>query len=725
MASNAAEQSSDSNMGEAEQRQLCFGIDVGGTFTDCVLTDAEGQVWRAKSPTTPGEIGEGVINAARLAAERRGESLEATMPQVVRFGLGTTVVTNVLASRTGSRVGLITTKGFEKMIPLARGEREVDEEGWLVTPQGIVDVSRIAGVSERIDKNGQVVIALDPAEAEAAIRRLVEEQEIEALVVSFLWGFLNPAHEEAVTEMASRLYPDLTVLGAGSLHPVVREYERTSFALLNAYVSGALGGIDNLSSELVRLGLHVPLLLVHSGGGSISMAEAKRRPLGLAASGPTAGVAACVTIAKAAGLKDVVTCDLGGTSFDVSVIVDGEPARRTRGNVMGMWTALSLVDVESIGSGGGSLGWLDARGLLRVGPRSAGSIPGPACYGRGGTEATLTDALVVLGYIDPDQFLGGDFKLDAKAAEAACTELGNALGMDAETTAWGIRRLALAGMVKATRGRTETLGLDLREQVFISFGGSGSLFTPDIAVSVGATKVLVPELASVLSAFGAATTDIRRERIRSVMESVPLDPARINAILAELREEVLEDLASDGVAREDRFVEFEADLRFARQISEITRPLPLGDFDKSSEEGLLEGFRSEYAQRYGQGALVLGAPIELVVIRAIGIGRTTRPQLAPGNADTVAQGTTAPITRHRSVRLDRGEGGRSDIAVHDGEALRPGHTLVGPALIDARDTTVWVPAGMTATVNAQGTLVMECDLSPAARKSPLEMGSVA
>jgi N-methylhydantoinase A len=201
----------------------------------------------------------------------------------------------------------------------------------------------------------------------------------------------------------------------------------------------------------------VPLLLVHSGGGSIGMAEAKRRPLTLAASGPAAGVAACVAVAKAAGVSDIVTCDLGGTSFDVSVIVDGEPARRTRGNLMGMWTALPLIDVESIGSGGGSLGWIDARGMLRVGPRSAGSVPGPACYVRGGRQATVTDALVVLGYIDPDNFLGGDFKLDADAAQAACADLGDKLGMGAEETAWGIRRLALAGMVKATRQRTGML----------------------------------------------------------------------------------------------------------------------------------------------------------------------------------------------------------------------------------------------------------------------------
>jgi len=328
---------------------LCFGIDVGGTFTDCVLTEGN-RVWRAKSPTTPGEIGKGVLAAAALAAERRGEPLRATLPKVARFGLGTTAITNVLAARTGKRVGLVTTAGFEEMIPFARGSRVIDDEGWLVTPPSIIDLDTIAGVAERIDRDGRIVMPLDATEAESAIRRLVERGKIEALVVSFLWGFRNPVHEEQVTALARRIYPNLIVLSAGLLHPAAREFERTSFALLNAYVSGALGGIDELAAELASLGLKPAVLLVHSQGGSISIAEAKHRPLGLAASGPAAGVAACVTVAKAAGISDVVTCDVGGTSFDVSVIVDGEAASRTRGEVMGMWTALRQVDVESIGA---------------------------------------------------------------------------------------------------------------------------------------------------------------------------------------------------------------------------------------------------------------------------------------------------------------------------------------------------------------------------------------
>lgn len=685
---------------------ICFGIDVGGTFTDCVLTEG-GRIWRAKSPTTPGELGRGVIAAARLAAGQRGETLEETLPQVARFGLGTTAVTNVLASRTGRRVGLVTTAGFETMLPLARGVREIDEEGWLVTPPSIVESDCIAGVHERIDRNGELILPLDLRSAEAAIRLLIEERRVEVLAISFLWAFLNPVHESAVADMAREMFPHVPVLSAAELHPAAREYERTSFAVLNGYVSGALGGIDELEDELKTMGLAAPLLLVHSGGGSVTVAEARRRPLGLAVSGPAAGVAASVAVGAAAGIGDFVTCDLGGTSFDVSVIQQGEPARRTRGEVMGTWTALSLVDVASIGAGGGSLGWVDARGALRVGPRSAGAVPGPACYGRGGTDATVTDALVVLGYIDPGKFLGGTFRLDAEAANLACARLGEQLEMDAETVAWGIRQLALAGMIRATRSRTGALGLDLREQAFLCFGGSGALFVPDLALAVDAPRVLVPELASVLSAFGAASTDVRRERIHSLMMQFPLDPARVEAEKARLSREALADLEADGVAEKDRSVLFEADIRFSKQVSEIQLLLTDGAFDTDAEALLLDEFREEYAQRYGKGSIVLGAPIELVTLRAVGIGRTTRARVVPQASEAVPEGTPSPVAGHRSVRLERGPGGRQDIAVHDGGALRPGHTLDGPALIDASDTTIWLPAGMTAMVNPQGTLLME------------------
>ena len=691
----------------AAEARICVGVDVGGTFTDAVLTDGT-RTWRAKAPTTPGRLGQGVLAAVELAAQRRGESVQDLLASVHRFGLGTTAVTNVLASRTGRRVGLLTTAGFEGMLPVAQGTRVLDEEGWLAPPPEIVPRRCIAGVHERVDRNGEVLTPLDLDEVRRAVRRLVEEEHIEALAVSFLWSFLNPVHESVTVETVSADYPDLAVVAGSLLHPAIREYERTTYAALNAYVSGALGGIAELDADLRRLGLKVPLLLVHSAGGSITVGEAGRQPLGLAASGPAAGVAAAVALAKASSVDQMVTCDMGGTSFDVSLVEQGEPARRTRGELMGVWTALSLIDVESIGAGGGSLGWVDARSMLRVGPRSAGAVPGPACYGRGGTEATVTDALVVLGFIDPGRFLGGDFRLDAEAARAACGALGSALGMDPEETAWGMRQIALAGMAKATRSRLAAVGLDPRTHTLLSFGGSGSLFTPDIARALGSPRVLVPEIASVFSAFGAATTDVRRQRIRSVLATMPVDASLVRKLMEELTSEVRDDLAADGVAEEDRSVSFEADLRFSKQIFELRLPIADDLGDQDMLDRLLDDFRAEYATRYGQGSIVLGAPIEMVGLRAVGVGRTIQATLVPAT-DPVAHGTPAEPVGWRSVRLERGPDGRRDVAVHRGDALRPGHRLEGPALVDGSDTTVWLPVGARAEVDSRGTLVMEVE----------------
>ncbi len=686
--------------------KICIGVDVGGTFTDAVVTDGSG-TWRAKAPTTPGDVGRGVLDAVRLAAQRSGHELEAVLPGVRRFGLGTTAVTNVLASRAGLRVGLLTTEGFEALVPLARGRRLNDDEGWLAPPPEIVDPDCVVGVAERIDRDGTVLVPIDVDDVVAAARRLVDEAGVEAFAISFLWSFRNPVHEDQAAHALRQAFPDLPVTAGSELYPAIREYERTTFAVLNAYTAGAFAGVEDLAKTLESLGLRVPLLLVHSAGGSITIGEARRVPVGLAESGPAAGVAACVTVAAATGTPDVVTCDMGGTSFDVSIVAGGQPTRRTRGELMGIWTALSLVDLESIGAGGGSIGWSDARSMLRVGPRSAGSQPGPACYGRGGTSATVTDALVVLGYLDPARFLGGGMRLDEDAAFESCARLGAQLGLDAGEAAWGIRHLALTGMVKAVRGRLASRGLDPRAFGLLSFGGCGALFTPEIARELGSPRVLVPELASVLSAFGAATTDVRRERLRAVDAAMPADAELLEKLTTELGAGIDDDLAADGIPADRRRVVFEADLRFRRQVWELAIPLRDGPVTPAAVDAVLEDFRAEYALRYGRGSLVLGAPIELVSLRAVGTGVAPRASLDAGHGETVPDGTPAEAVDHRRVRVQRAGDGDLDVDVYAGAELRTGHTLTGPALVDGTDTTIWVPEATTMHVDRHGTFVLE------------------
>lgn len=680
----------------------CIGVDVGGTFTDVVLSDGA-RVWRAKSPSSTTALGEGVIAGCRLVAQRAGTTLERLLPQVARFGLGSTAVTNVIAARTGLRVGLITTHGFEDLVPIARVRRE-PREGWLVPPDGLIERDWIIGVAERIDRDGKVLHPLDSHEVVKAARTLLEKQRVEAIAVSFLWSCANPIHEQQALQAIRCANPNVTLVSGAALHPVVREYERTTFALLNAYTSGALSGIDELVDELHQLGLSRPPLLIHSGGGSISVAEGRRAPAVLAESGPAAGVVGALAVCRAERISNAVACDMGGTSFDMSIIRQSEPLRRTRGNLMGVWTALAMVDIESVTAGGGSIGWADSMGFLRVGPRSAGARPGPACYGRGGTDPTVTDALVVLGYIDPKHFLGGDMRLDPEAARNACARLGSGLGTDAVKAAWGIWEIAKVEMIRALRAQFAQRGLDPREFAIISMGGCGGLFNPLIAQELGVRRVLIPELTSVLSAFGAANADIRRERTRSIGMLLPAAGESLAVVAAELTQTVSDDLTADGIAAADRTVSFEADLRFMRQQFELTIPCDPG-FSAHAQNDLINAFTSEYQRRYGQGALVLGAPVELVSLRAVGRGQTVRAELVRSPAIPQAQ-----IRQKRKRQIWVGDGSQvqpMSVDVLSSIDLQPGELIQGPALLDGADTTIWIPPRVTARLSEHRTIDME------------------
>jgi N-methylhydantoinase A len=697
---------SDAQRGRAmAERDVLIGVDVGGTFTDAVMI-VGGDAWRAKSPSTYPDIGRGVLASCRLAAEAAGLDLAQLLPRVRRFGLGTTAVTNVIATRGGLRVGLITTRGFEETLRLARGRaREV--AGWRLPAPSLVPVEAIVGVGERIDRHGTVLQPLDADEVARAARRLGEMQKVESIAVSFLWSFLNPAHERQAVEIVRAVLPGLPVTSAAELRPVIREYERTTLAVLNAYSMGAYAGVEALAEELRAAGLQAPVLLCHSGGGSMSIQQAREQPVWLAASGPAAGVAAAARVAADAEAEKALTCDLGGTSFDVAHLVDGAPARTQRGELMGFFTALPRVDVESVGAGGGSLAWVDDRGMLRVGPRSAGAAPGPVCYGRGGTEPALTDALLVLGYLDPERFLGGQMRLDRAAAAAACARLGDRLGLGGAEAAWGVREIALAEMIKAARARLSVHALAAAEHALVSYGGCGALFAAEVARRAGLKRVLVPELASVLSAFGAATMDIRRERLSSLLLRLPGDAAAIDAGYAAAREAAWRDLAADGVAEADRRIAFEADMRFVGQRWELAVALPdqpqLGDGGREIEAL----FRAEYLRRYGPAATTGSGHVELVAIRAVGIGRMPAAEAA---APTGASGVqrSAEAAGARLVKLERTAAPQS-VPTYDWARLAPGDGFEGPALVDGADTTIWTPGGMLAWLDRRRTLVIEAE----------------
>ena len=677
---------------------------MGGTFTDVVLGDGT-RCWKTKAYTQPENFGAGVLEGLENAARLLGQPLQTVMQGVVRFGLGTTAVTNVLATKGGRRVGFITTRGFEGHLIAARGKRSF-HDGWSHIPWAPVEESCIAGIGERIDRSGAIVRPLSETELAEAASRLVEEEQVEAFAVSFIWSSRNPQHEQAAVEFLEANFPSLPVFSGISLLPVLREYERSSAAALNAYCADAIDGVSELEAQLKALGMQVPLLLMHTAGGAVTVNDARRNPLGLASSGPAAGSVAAGSLCESLGIDQALTVDMGGTSIDIAVIENGQPMTRQRGEINGIFTAQPSVDVESIGAGGGSIAWVDARGALRVGPRSARANPGPVCFGRGGTEPTVTDALLVLGYIDGSLFLSGSVALDLDAAARACEKLGERIGLDALQTAEGIRQIALAEMSRVVRSRLAQGGIRPSETAVVSYGGCGSLFTPALAADLGMGRVVVPPMTSVFSAFGAAVADLRRERVSLVDRMLPLqdesDVERIEAKIATLMEEVRGDLSDDGVEASKQTVSVYGDFRFYRQKWELTLPLDVDEANVSFDaEWAVEAFKKAYAQRYSEAALAAGAPVEFVSLRAIGVGETVRVELEELDAGSSAE--PEPLS---SRTLYREGVGCQAVSTYQYESLRPGAQVNGPALIDAVDTTIWVPGDSAAAFEESGSLVI-------------------
>jgi N-methylhydantoinase A len=672
-----------------------IGVDVGGTFTDCFVTDGA-RGWRGKAPTTPAALADGLLAALASAAADAGRPVGELLGATTRFALGTTAVTNCLAQLAGAPTGLVVTQGFGDLWPMARGHR-LGIDGMSHPLPTLVPRRRIAEAPERIERDGRVLLPLDEGAVAAALERLVVEERIESLAVCLLWSFRNPAHEERVRAIARERHPGLHVSCSAELFPVIREYERMTTTVLNAYTWRACSAfLDAVESRLAAAGLRVPVAVVQSNGGTFAPAEARAKPVFLAQSGPVAGVSAAREIGRRLAVPDLITGDMGGTSFDVAVIHDGAPERRTRAELFGLWTGLSMVAVDSIGAGGGSLASRDARGVLRVGPRSAGADPGPACYGRGGTEPAVTDALVALGLIDPRNFLGGRVVLDGESAIAALGRLGRTVDLGPDETARGVYRLACEQMTLAVKALLVERGLDPRRFAFVCYGGCGPLFGAPIARTLGIGRVVVPGLAAVFSAFGAATAEVRREAVRTLFRPLPVDPGELVACFATLEG----DVHGDGMQ-----LAREVDLRFHGQTWEVT--VPLASVDAASVAALGDAFRSRYAALYGTGALAHAAGIDLVNCRVIATG--ARPPAPPAPPPGPPDATPAL----RGARTAWLPGGSAPVRVpiYDGERLAPGMTLAGPALVERRDTSILLPAGDRARVEAFGDLLIEVCLA--------------
>ncbi len=676
-----------------------IGVDIGGTFTDVVSIDEDGHVRRAKAPTTPDDYPRGIFDALETLAREADLDLGGILRGCELFINGTTIVTNAIAELRGRRVGLITTRGFRDTLRIARSARTNDMDLWTQTPPpDIVAREDIAELDERVDSFGQVVVPLHEEQVREAIRRLVEGG-CEALAVCFLWSFANSAHEQRVREIAGELYPDLFVSISSRVFPVAREYERMVTTVFNSYASkGIETYVDKLERELKQRGLGVELSMMQSIGGLLSTAEAQEQPIQLINSGPVGGALGARALTQALGIQDAITADMGGTSFDTALIKDGELTLAHRVQLGKFDTGISMVDISAIGAGGGSVCWLDSRGAPRVGPQSAGAVPGPACYGRGGAEPTVTDVAVALGLIDPDYFLGGAIKLDrAAAASAVRTRIAEPLGWTEDAAASGLYQIVTDTMANAVRSATIEKGYDPRRFVMVSFGGASGLFMAQICRTMGIKEIIIPDDAAVFSAYGLLWADGVRSFVQTVNWIVPAAPLEpVNAVIGSLAEQARSVLAQRNFAPDQIELRYEGDLKFAGQIFELTVPLPAAQLTEAHREQIASEFKDSYERLYGKGTAWEGFPPIMLNARVTGIGRVNKPALRRfardgGSADRAWHGS------REALLPDLGR--RERVAVYRGAAFAPVMSLQGPAIVEDVDTTIYVPTGAELSVD--------------------------
>ena len=687
------------------------GVDIGGTFTDCVVLDRGGRITATKCPSTPENFADGMLAAMRLAAERLGTPFAEFCRKVAVLTHGTTVGTNALLQRRGARVGLITTRGHEDAIHIMRGSRGVTARDIRKVvhfpesqkPKPIVPKRFIEGVSERVDCFGEVVVPLNEAEAEQAIRRLVD-QGVEAIGVCFLWSFKYPRHELRLREMIRDLAPRVFVSCSVDLAPKWGEYERVTATALNAYIGPVMASyLGNLDRRLKRAGYAQPLQITQCAGGSISVDKAMESPLLTLDSGPVSGVTGTQYLGRLMGCPNIITTDMGGTSFDVGIVFAGEPAYSFVSNVAQYEYFLPKVDIQAIGSGGGSLARVErASRTLQVGPESAGADPGPACYGKGGSTATVTDADVVLGTINPDNFLGGRIRLDRRKAIAAVQEVADALKLPLMEAASGIARIAEFKMSDIIRKTTIEKGFDPRDFVLFAFGGAGPTHAGVFAYELGVQKVIVPqkEIASSWCAFGAASADILHVYEQVDIQASPFDAARVNRVLEALEKKASAQMERDGIAAGRRRFSFSLDMRHRGQINEVEVPLPEKRLKSSFQEALRRRFSSRYEQLYGRGSSYGEARQEIVTLRLRASAATSRPSLRKAGRQS-ARSSARALRSQRSIywaELKRA----LPTPIYDGALLVSGNRIAGPAVVETTDTTVVVQPKRTLMVDAFG-----------------------
>ena len=675
-----------------------LGVDIGGTFTDFVLLDeASGQIWHGKVPSTPADPAEAFVSGlGGLLAQQR--VAPAALSGVFH---GTTAATNALLQRKLGRTGLLTTEGFRDVLEIRRHVRGPGQiyDLRFVPPEPLVPRPLRLGVRERIGADGAVVTPLDEADALAKIRALLADG-VESIAVAFLHAYRAGAHEARVRELIAREAPRCWVSLSSEISPELREYERTSTTVVNAALQPVVAGyIASLDARLAAAGVRAPLRIMQSNGGLVHAPRAAARPVHLVVSGPAAGVVGAMEVGRAAGFPRVLTMDMGGTSCDLG-LVDGAPKLAALKEVDGNPIRVPSFDIHVLGAGGGSIAWVDDGGALRVGPQSAGADPGPACYGRGGTAPTVTDANLVLGRLNPASFLGGAMKIDGDAARAAIeAQVARRFGLGVEEAAAGLLRVVDAVMAENVKVVSVKQGHDPRDFALVAFGGAGPTHAGALMSELQVPAVLVPPSPGTLCALGLLQTDLRHDGVRTHLRRLDTaDPDELARIVAALAGEGRAELAAQGVAVERVELRITGELRYAGQAYEVAVTID----DPRDRAELARRFHAEHERLYAHS--LPESVVELVALRVTALGTLPRPaatRLAGGGVEPPA----AARLGARPVYFEEA-GGWVDCAIYDRAGLLAGNRLAGPAIVEQMDTTTVLFPGQTADVHATGTLII-------------------
>jgi N-methylhydantoinase A/oxoprolinase/acetone carboxylase beta subunit len=693
-----------------------IGVDVGGTFTDLIYVDDEAGVIRVhKLPTTPDDPSQGTIQGLEeLAAEAGAEP--SSLDQVFH---GTTIATNIVIEHTGARVGMLTTEGYRDILHIARHKKPLNFSNYQDLPWQAYPVVRRRyrlTVPERITGDGRILVPLDEDRAREQVRAL-KEAGVEAVCVCFLFSFLNPEHEQRVAEIVREEFPEAFLSVSSEVIPQYREYERFSTVALNAYVGPKVASyVARLGEELHALGVRSDLHLMTSASGVATPEAAIRRPVNLLMSGPVAGVVGGIWAGKQAGYDNVITLDVGGTSADIGLAQEGRlRMKHLLDTKVGPYQAMiPMVDVDTIGAGGGSIAYVDAGGIFRVGPRSAGAVPGPAAYGRGGTEATATDAMVNLGWLLPEAFLGGGMSLDREKARTAFADgPAAALGMSVEEASMGAVQILSHSMVQSIEENSVRKGFDPRDFALVAEGGAGPLFAVPIAIEVGTPYVVVPPYPGIAAALGLVATDMVYEFAATTYQRLStLDAPALQRRFEELEQQAARQLHEDGIAADRVVVQRIVEARYLGQGYELRVDVDPGVVDHEWVEKLRGDFHDiherEYSRRFEE------SDIEIPNIRVRGIG--LMPELSTPEVEVGDQSPDDAL-RHEGEAWFLVEGALEQMATryYEREALRAGNRLVGPAIVNQYDSTTVIPPGVEAHVDRFGNIVIEVGASAEAR----------